>query len=137
MSPLSEAVAKPDEAPKEQPKQEDKPEANKAVPLGSVEAVQPPAPKRSVAEDAAVAEAKKLEAEGAAVEAIAHNPKGFKIYVTAQKENSAFAIRAGGQTIQGRRDKSGEYILFRVPEDMVAKFEAHTFCKGGRIIKAS
>ena len=62
--------------------------------------------------------------------------RGYALYVTSKKENSAFSIRAGNKLIRGHRDTSKNYILFRVPHDVVKNFERHDFVRTGRIIKA-
>jgi len=91
-------------------------------------------PNRTQVEKDAVQAVKKIEAIQAAVSTPAKGD--YVLYVTAKKENSAFTIRAGNVEIRGQRDSTKDYILFRVPHDVAKNFEAHTFCRTGRIIKA-
>ena len=91
-------------------------------------------PNRTQVEKDAVQEVIKDEAVSAAQKTPAAGE--YVLYVTKKKENSAFSIRCGGQVVQGQRDSTKDYILFRVPHAVTANFEAHEFFRTGRIVKA-
>lgn len=76
------------------------------------------------------------DAEAHAAALSSPNNKDYAIYVTANKENSTFDIRANGKTFTGHRDPTKKYIVFRIPKDASHSFEQHTHFKTGRIVRA-
>ena len=60
----------------------------------------------------------------------------YTIFVSKDKENVAFSIRAGGQEIKANRDKTGQHLIFRVPNKIVASFKLHPFVLSKRLIVA-
>ena len=58
------------------------------------------------------------------------------LYVSANKENAAFSIRAGGVKVRSIRNKDTGGLVFRVPTAIVKQFEAHEFVTSGRVVKA-
>lgn len=58
------------------------------------------------------------------------------VFITKHKEHATYTIRAGGKVINGLRDPSGQYIIFRVPNESVETFKNHQFVKTGRLVQA-
>jgi hypothetical protein len=94
---------------------------------------------RTIVEAEAVKEVIKEEAAKKAVSKIKDEPldlKNHTIFVSTDKENVSYSIRAGGHEIRGSRDKSGQHLIFRVPNDLVESFKKHEFVTRGRLVVA-
>lgn len=84
------------------------------------------------------AETATFAADVAASEAaqVAGQKAGHTTYVTKQPETGTFDIMVAGELIRGSWDNKRERVIFRVPEQLAARFEMHTMYLEGRIIKA-
>ena len=79
--------------------------------------------------------AAEVAASEAAQASIVNRP-GTQAYVTKDKVSGTFDIMVAGELIRGTWDNKRERVIFRVPVQLVDRFEMHTMYQDGRIIKA-
>lgn len=59
---------------------------------------------------------------------------GTSLFISRDRESVQFNIMVANRDIRPFRTPDGSRLVFRVPDELVERFQAHTHCKDGRIV---